>query len=80
MTQQNIYRERARIAKDRRDLLARDGYCINGQSHGKATNGILCAWCRAVHTYGLSKVLSDPDAPSRPAGYVLRLRDVTPIR
>ncbi len=40
-------------AKTRRDRLRAAGLCINGDRHGKATHGVLCARCRIVHNRGL---------------------------
>lgn len=40
--------ERA-VAKARRDELRREGLCINGRDHGKATHGCRCATCYATH-------------------------------
>ncbi len=36
-------------AKHRRARLRAGGWCLNGQKHGKATNGVLCMLCRLVH-------------------------------
>ncbi len=61
-------------AKERRDDLTAKGLCLNGATHGPATRGRLCDWCRAVHTYGVLVVLADPGAPSPPPGYKFRPR------
>ena len=36
-------------AQARRDRRRAAGLCINGDSHGAATDGVLCASCRAQH-------------------------------
>lgn len=38
-----------RSAKERRDLLRGAGLCINGEKHGKATNGVRCEACAEKH-------------------------------
>lgn len=43
-------RKLRRYARDRRELLAVRGLCINGALHGVATHGKLCARCRTTHT------------------------------
>ncbi len=65
-------------SRDRRAVLARDGLCINGATHGPATHGKKCAWCAAVHKLGLSVVLelaARGEAPPRPPGHVVRPRE-----
>jgi len=37
-------------AKHRRDRRRSAGRCINGDAHGPATHGVLCAPCRVTHT------------------------------
>lgn len=71
LTWAEVHAERA---KSRRVRLAADRYCINGESHGKVAVGVRCDWCKAVHRYGLSVVIADPDAPRPPPGYVVRRR------
>lgn len=61
-------------ARNRRARLKAGGFCINGESHGKATHGRRCAWCDAVHKKKVEKVLDDPNAPARPPGYRVRMR------
>ena len=51
-------------AEKRRATLSREGVCINGRSHGKATDGCRCRWCYAVHKYGLEVVLVTTAAPA----------------
>lgn len=66
----------AAMSERRADLLAR-GLCLNGATHGPATHGRCCAWCRAVHNLGLPAVIeldAIGEAPPRPPGYVLRSR------
>lgn len=36
-------------ARARREQLRLEGLCINGRSHGPATEGVLCATCRTQH-------------------------------
>ncbi len=68
-------------SKLRRDELTRDGWCLNGKTHGKATHGRRCGWCAAVHKHGVLKVLADPNAPQKPPGYTYRpRRDQRPLR
>lgn len=50
-------------AKTRRDRLAGQGLCINGEDHGKATHGRKCAWCHDVHKRGIETVLAKPKFP-----------------
>lgn len=61
-------------AKEARAALRRKGVCIGGSLHGKATQGVRCDWCAAVHKRGLDAVLADPNAPSPPAGWRGRSR------
>jgi len=61
-------------AKIRRNELANARICINGRSHGKATNGVRCAWCHAVHKFGIVAVFANPDAPAKPVNYRPRFR------
>lgn len=44
------YRARAKF---RRALLGEQKLCLNGESHGPATHGVRCAWCHAVHRFGV---------------------------
>lgn len=67
-------------AKRRRDDLAGRGLCINGESHGRAVDGVRCPWCRDVHRRGVLVVLADPAAPPCPPGYRFRpRRDQRPV-
>lgn len=43
-------REQRIVAMLRRDRLRAAGICINGERHGPATHGVLCARCRIVHS------------------------------
>jgi len=36
-------------SRDRRARLRAAGVCINGESHGRATHGVLCESCRLIH-------------------------------
>ncbi len=44
-------------AKLRRDERRAAGICINGNLHGKATHGVLCAACRATHRDGYDRAV-----------------------
>jgi hypothetical protein len=68
MTEERRATARGWAENRRRDLAAKK-LCINGESHGPATQGCRCNWCAAVHKKGLRKVLADPAAPPRPPGY-----------
>jgi hypothetical protein len=61
-------------AKNRRDDLTARGFCINGETHGPATHGRRCLWCKVVHYRGVLMVLADPKAPPQPPGYKFRPR------
>jgi hypothetical protein len=41
--------QRRARARERRARLKAAGFCINGEKHGKATHGVLCAACRRTH-------------------------------
>jgi len=47
-----VKREFNSYSAQRRDQLIAEGVCINGRSHGRATDGVLCRRCRLVHRYG----------------------------
>jgi hypothetical protein len=64
----------AKETRERRHRLISEGYCLNGRTHGKVKDGVRCPWCIAVHRQGLAAVLSDPNAPAQPKGYVMRMR------
>jgi len=72
--------DRARLSRERRAELAGYKLCINGGSHGAATSGKLCDWCRAVHKHGVETVianmLKEHSAPPMPPGYRYRPRSV----
>lgn len=62
---ERIERRRA-SSKARREELLAEKLCINGRDHGPQVNGLRCAWCAAVHSIGLARVLASPSAPKRP--------------
>lgn len=49
------YEAMADLAKVRRDDLIARGFCLNGESHGPATNGRRCLWCIVVHRVGVTR-------------------------
>lgn len=61
-------------SKLRRTELADAGLCINGRSHGKPTHGVRCAWCAAVHKFGVVAVFASADAPPRPPNHRITRR------
>lgn len=44
------------VVADQRRERARDGVCINGRSHGKATHGVRCEHCWLVYKHGAAVV------------------------
>jgi hypothetical protein len=67
--------------KKRERTLAESRLCIRARSHGRATNGQLCAWCALVNSRGLAAVLkleADGLAPRRPPKYKPRLPGAAP--
>jgi hypothetical protein len=66
----------ALAARQRREDLAKERYCINGRPHGVATHGVLCRWCREVHKRGVVAVLADPAMQEyKPPGYRFKPRE-----
>lgn len=59
------------VGAARRNRLAADGKCINGEHHGPPVPGKKrCAWCVLVHRVGSAKALQlaaeDPSSPQLP--------------
>jgi hypothetical protein len=68
--------ERAAWLAGRKRTLEALKLCINGPSHGPATNGTRCAWCALVNNHGLQHALrlAERGEATKPVDYVPRPR------
>jgi len=71
----------AEKSRERRKDLASKKLCINGPTHGPATHGPRCYWCKYVHKHGVARAVAELAVTLRPPNYKPRVRvnDITAL-